>query len=566
MAGYNLEEIRNRLNIVDLIGRYMTLKPAGKNYKGRCPFHPDKNPSLTVSPEKGLWYCFGCQAGGDAIGFLMRIEKIPFEEAVERLASELGLDRSGRGTGKAKLYQVCAEAAEFFAQELYGPRGQKARAYLQGRQLMPAVWKKYGLGYAPDSWDALLKKLSRWGVDVLHQLGLVVQGKQGYYDLFRDRVMFPIRDAQGRPVAFAGRSLNGEPKYLNGPNTPLFTKGTLLYGLDLAKEAMKAKGRAVLVEGYTDVISFQTAGIEEAVGSMGTSLTEEQARLLARYTDQVVIAYDRDAAGEASALRGLLILAKAHLKVQVALLPPGEDPDSLVRREGAEAAAAVLQNPRPFHHFLVEAVVARYDTRTVEGKDQALQEVQSLWSEVGSAALKHELARGLAEHLSLREEEVLRILEKKERLVPVPPSSDRLSPEDLFVRFLLEQKIPADHLADLDLEAFRPEYRPIVARWWEGWKGGRPPTWTELGGQLEPQQAAALARLTLLDLEFSNEEKAVADAVQRFLVLPRLTRRLEELRRQVKEAERAGRKEDVLRLNAELQRICRERARLAHRR
>ena len=567
MAGYDLEEIRARLNILELIGRYMTLRPAGKNFKGRCPFHPDKNPSLVVSPEKGMWYCFGCQAGGDGIGFLMRMEKLSFPEALERLGQELGLEPSPRGGGaKARLLEVNAEAQRFFARELRSPAAKNARDFLRTRGLGEEAWDTYGLGYAPNSWDALLRALGRWGPDLLHQLGLVVQGERGYYDRFRDRVMFTIADEQGRPVAFAGRSLNGEPKYLNTPNTPLFTKGSVLYGLDRAKEALRTRKRAVLVEGYTDVISLHRAGVEEAVGSMGTALTKDQVGLLARFTEEVVIAYDRDAAGEASTLRGLLLLGAAHLRVKVAVLPPGEDPDSLVRSQGAHVAQEILAQTRPFHLFLAEALASRHDITTVEGKDQALMEIQAYWSEVGLPALKQELVRALAETLMLPEQEVSRVLEGRGRLVAVPQTDDRVQTEDLIVRFLVEGKFPPEVLGDLDPEAFRPEYRPIVRNWLQGWRQGHPPTVGELAAGLEPAAGAALARLALVDIAFSDEAKAMADAICKFVYRRKLDVRIHSVKKRLQEAEREGRSEEVHKLNEELQALCRERAALGRRR
>ncbi|HDC93010.1 MAG TPA: DNA primase, partial [Candidatus Acetothermia bacterium] len=224
-----LDEIREKVDIVELISRYVALKPSGKGYKGRCPFHPDDTPSFYVSPEKKLWHCFGCGAGGDAIGFLMRIERLSFREALERLAAELGVElrRSGE---REKLLEINAAAERFFRDALNSPEGKSARDYLLSRGLGPEVWDRYGLGYAPPSGKALLSALSRWGISDLEKLGLIVKGERGYRDRFVDRVIFPIRDELGRTVAFAGRSLSGaEPKYLNSPNTPLFEKGTLLY-------------------------------------------------------------------------------------------------------------------------------------------------------------------------------------------------------------------------------------------------------------------------------------------------------------------------------------------------
>ncbi|MBC7222120.1 DNA primase [Candidatus Bipolaricaulota bacterium] len=565
-----LEEIKARVNIVDLIGRYVALKPAGKNYKARCPFHPDDTPSLMVSPEKGLWHCFGCGAGGDAISFLMRIEHLTFAEALAKLAQELGIELRAGGEGKTRLFQVNLEALRFFQRELRGPAGEKARAYLLSRGINESLWEKWGLGYSPSAWDALLRALSRFGVQTLLDLGLVVMGERGPYDRFRHRLIFPIRDEQGRVVAFAGRAFEGEPKYLNTPNTPLFTKGTVLYGLDLAKEAIRRKGRAVIVEGYTDVISLHAAGIEEAVASMGTSLTADQARLLARYTEEVVIAYDRDAAGEASSLRGMFILHAAGLRVRVASFPPEEDPDSFVRKAGRKAVEEVLAQAQPFHEFFLHALASRHDLSRMEGKEALLREAQGFWPEIKSSVLKLEIIHGFSNLLGLPPEEVQEALRGVSR--PVPRAEEKgepsLTPEDLVVKFLLEGKVPERVVAELLAEEgrFCPVYREVVRRWAERWAEGQLPDAAALISGLSPEAAARVSRLLLLELKVANEGQALEEALMRFLYIPRLTERMEEVKLAIKDAEERGDSEAVRRLTLEFQRLCRQRLELLRRR
>ena len=560
-----IEEIKARVNIVELVGRYVNLRPAGKGYKGRCPFHPDDTPSLMVSPEKGLWHCFGCGAGGDAIGFLMRIEKLSFPEALTRLAQEVGVELRGGGP-KLELYSACQAVAAFFHDQLLSPMGKAAREYLLSRGLGEESWERWGLGYASDSWDGLIKGLSRLGLDTLKELGLVVEGERGYYDRFRGRVMFTLRDDQGRPIAFAGRAL-GEagPKYLNVPNTPLFTKGTILYGLDLAKTAIRKRGRAILVEGYTDVISLHAVGFPEAVGSMGTALTQAQARLLARYTDRVVIAYDRDAAGSAASLRGMLILREAGLRVEVATLPPGEDPDSLARGQGPTALEEVLSQAQPFHKFFLDSLAERYDLSTLEGKEAALAEARELWPKVRSLPLRAELARGLAELLSLPEEEVRAAMGRRRAAESSPGGSPELSPEEVVLHFLVEGKLPEEVLSDLEVGPFRPEYRPIVERWLELWRAGEAPTPQALVSELDPDSQRHFARLSLLEVRFSDEARAMHDALVRFLYLPQLERRLAGLAEKIRELEgKDG--EELRRLEAEYQQLARRRLALMRRR
>ncbi|RLE29666.1 DNA primase [Candidatus Acetothermia bacterium] len=560
-----VEEVKARVNIVELIGRYVTLKPSGKNYKGRCPFHPDDTPSLMVSPEKGLWHCFGCGAGGDAIAFLMRIERLSFPEALARLAQEVGVELRGGGA-KTELYRACQAVAQFFFRELRSPQGRRARDYLLSRGIGEGEWERWGLGYAPDSWDALLKGLSRLGVETLKDLGLVVEGERGYYDRFRNRVMFTLRDDQGRPIAFAGRALGeAQPKYLNVPNTPLFTKGTILYGLDLAKQAIRKRGMAILVEGYTDVISLHAVGFPEAVGSMGTALTEAQARLLARYTDRVVIAYDRDAAGSAASLRGMVILREAGLRVEVAQLPEGEDPDSLARGGGQKVVAAVLEGAKPFHRFFLDSLAERYDLSALDEKEAALAEARQLWPKVRSLPLRAELARGLAELLSLPEEEVRTALQRKRRFVREEPAAREPTSEELVLHFLINGKLPDEVILDLEASAFRPEYRPIVEKWLEFWRAGETPTPHNLAAELDEEAQGHLARLALLDVRFSDEERAILDALTKFLYLPRLERKLSSLAEEMARLEGSG-SPKLRQLEAEYQQLARERLALLRRR
>ncbi len=552
------------MDVAELIGRYVTLTRAGKGLKGRCPFHADSSPSLTVSTEKGLWHCFGCGAGGDAIGFLMRVEKLDFSEALARLAEEVGVEVGGAGE-RSGLLEVCADAQTYFFRALRSDAGKKAREYLSARGIGEPDWQRWGLGYAPPGWDGLLKALRSHGVETLEKLGLVIQGGHGPYDRFRDRLMFPLRDAQGRAVAFAGRAFSGEPKYVNVPNTPLFTKGTLLYGLDAAVESMRKQGRAVLVEGYTDVIGLHAAGIGEAVGSMGTALTEAQARLLSRYTDRVVIAYDRDAAGSAAALRGMVVLRSAGLKVQVAQLPPGEDPDSLVRGAGSAVARGVLDEAQPFHMFFLDSLAERFDLETVEGKEGALEEARTLWNEITSVPLRNEVTRGLARLLRLPEEDVQGALRSGRTKVHDAPASGQaaeLSPEELLVHFLLSGKLPAAALTQLEVDDFCPEYRPIVEMWLNHWRAGSIPTVQDLASELEPEAASRAARAALLDVPLRDERQALHDALKRFLHLPRLERRIEELNQAIAEAEAAGQREEVAELSRECQELCRKRVRV----
>ena len=392
-GGYSqqlLDEIRSRADILEIVGQVVKLKRSGgENWKGLCPFHTEKTPSFTVNPKRNIYHCFGCGAGGDAFSFLMRQERVAFPEAVRTLADRAGValpdagQRAPEVDGKLEaLRRAMALAAEFYTRSLWEPGGEKPRAYLEQRGVDPEVAKRFGLGYAPESWNALLGVMARQGIgeDVLVQAGLILarQNGPGFYDRFRGRLLFPIRDVQGRVVAFGGRALSGEePKYLNSPETPLYVKGQMLYALDVARIAMRERSRAIIVEGYLDCLMAHQHGFGETVAALGTAFTPAQLGLLRRYADEVVALFDADAAGQKASTRleemmndvmdlqnlGWSVartggFEKAgHLPIRVALLPAGHDPDSLLRAEGA--AALVLTYYEGLSN--AEAAAVRHD-------------------------------------------------------------------------------------------------------------------------------------------------------------------------------------------------------------
>ena len=412
----DVKEIKARLDIVSIISRYVTLTKSGSGFKGKCPFHKDDTPSMTVSAEKGLWHCFGCGEGGDVIGFVMKIERLSFIEALRRLAEEVGMTFDTTEDGaRDELRSIMADVANSFVKNLGSDAGEKAREYLLERGYPESFWMTYGLGYALPGWENVKRTFSKHGEATLLKLGLLVQGDNGTYDRFRDRTIFPILDLSGRPVGFGGRAFEGEPKYLNSPQTPLFDKGRLIYGISWARERMSQTRTAVLVEGYTDVLSLQQADILNAVGSMGTSLTQGQAELLKRFVDEVVIAYDQDAAGSAASLRGMQILRNVGLNVRVARLPAGEDPDGLVRKGGAEAMQEVLDAALPFHEFFIESLKARHDVTTIRGKERLLEDAREFYRAIRSSALREEIERQIAGLVDLSIESVRRELPRRPR-------------------------------------------------------------------------------------------------------------------------------------------------------
>jgi DNA primase len=379
-----IDEIVARSDIVDIIGARVALKKSGREYKACCPFHAEKSPSFWVSPEKQFYHCFGCGAHGTVVGFLMQYEKLGFLDAVADLAQRAGLElpreaQGPREPGGGDLYALMAHVSRFFEQNLAD--NPRADGYLTQRGIDAPTRAKFALGYAVDSWNALLNRFAADDEERgrLSQAGLIIerdarggQAKSGYYDRFRDRVMFPIRDSRGRVLGFGGRVIDqGEPKYLNSPETPLFHKGRELYGLYEARQARNDFKRLMIVEGYMDVVRLHQAGITYAVATLGTATTQEHLHKVFRLTSELVFCFDGDRAGRQAAWRALenaLPLARDGRELKFMFLPDGHDPDTLVAAEGAQAFEARLKNSLPLSEYLVQELAVQVDMTHVDGR------------------------------------------------------------------------------------------------------------------------------------------------------------------------------------------------------
>src|SRR3989454_607075 len=343
------ERVRDATDIVQLIGERVALRRAGRSYKGLCPFHTEKTPSFTVTPDRQIWHCFGCSRGGDVFAFVMEADKATFPEALRMLADRAGIElpKQERTPGDEafdRLYQANALARDFFRASLQSEAAAKPRAYLAGRGFEEPWLARFDVGWAPEGWDGLLTALAKLlPAEIMEQAGLIVRraDTSGHYDRFRNRVIFPVATAAGKVAGFGARAIaeGDEPKYLNSPETPVFRKGRLLYGLPVARPGMRESGEAIVSEGYLDVIRLHAGGFANAVSTCGTALTPDQARLLARLQVDVLLLYDGDDAGVRAADRGLDPLLQAGVNVRVLLLPGGEDPDSFLRKEGPEDAS-----------------------------------------------------------------------------------------------------------------------------------------------------------------------------------------------------------------------------------
>ncbi|HVR45175.1 MAG TPA: DNA primase [Candidatus Binatia bacterium] len=368
-----LREIRDRVDIASFIGQYVPLRKRGNDLVGLCPFHAEKTPSFHVHPDRGFFKCFGCGAGGDVITFVQKLESAGFGDAVRMLAAKAGVElqpespRESRARNEREaIYEANRVAAAYFARMLAADAGAGARAYCSRRGFSAETIERFGLGYAPDSWGSLAAELERNGFDlaVAAQAGLVKPGQRGYYDFYRDRLMIPTYSTTGEVIAFGGRALgDAEPKYLNTSTTPVHTKGRHLFALNLARKAAQGDRTIIVVEGYLDCIALHQAGFQNAVAALGTSFTPEQAAELRKYADYVFLCFDGDAAGSAAATKAVDVASKAieHTgsAVRIVLLPPGEDPDSFVRSQGADAFRRLLEGARRAIEFKIDIEVER---------------------------------------------------------------------------------------------------------------------------------------------------------------------------------------------------------------
>jgi len=386
-----IQEVSNSNDIVEVVSEYVKLKKSGSSLMGLCPFHKEKTPSFSVSPDKQLFHCFGCGAGGTVINFIMRIENLDFIEAIKLLAERAGIDLPEGNYNskdskifekKERIIKLNLEAARYFFQKLNSPEGQRARDYLAKRQINHKTIVNFGLGYSPKSRDELMNFLldKGYSMEELVDSGLVVKHEtRGYYDRFRDRLMFPIIDLRGRVIGFGGRVLDDSlPKYLNSPETLVFNKSRNLYGLNFAKNSKK--NQLIVVEGYMDVISLHQNGIINTVASLGTALTEEQAKLIKRYCHEVVLSYDGDSAGQAATLRGIEVLSEVGCKVKVLTIKEAKDPDEFIRLKGVERFNKLVKDSINSVEYKIQLLRQHYDVNDIEQKIDFVNEMAKIFA------------------------------------------------------------------------------------------------------------------------------------------------------------------------------------------
>ena len=416
-----LQRIRDATDIVDLISEHVQLVKKGRNYSGLCPFHDEKTPSFSVDPDRQFYHCFGCGVGGNAFKFIQEIDRVTFVEAVKFLAERTGVALPERSrpsheedAADDELYRANDLAQKYFHHLLLNDdAGTSARTYLQTRRLSGDTIERFGLGYAPPEWDALLKVAGRRGLSpqILERAGLALprSTSSGHYDRFRDRLAFPIANLSNRTIAFGARALqpDQEPKYLNSPETPIYHKGRVLYGLSNTRDAIRRQDAVLVVEGYMDLISLAQADIQHVVATSGTAMTEDHCRLLARFARQVVLLFDGDAAGSTAAMRGLEVILGTGLDARVVSLPSEHDPDTFVQAHGPDSLLKRAENAQSVLDFYLEQLAQQYDLSSVEGRSRAVETFKPLLAKLNKpqdAVRRDLLLREVAQRLAVDEQ------------------------------------------------------------------------------------------------------------------------------------------------------------------
>lgn len=419
-----LQELVEKNDIVDVVSGYVRLtKRSGANQFGLCPFHSEKTPSFSVSPDRQIYHCFGCGKGGGVINFIMEIENLSFPEAVEFLAKRVGMpipeeENSAESKRRRRMLDLNRDAARFFHTCLKAPEGRAAQAYMNARQITPPTATRFGLGAAPDTWDSLRNAMHELGYrdQELFEAGLVRKGKSGgFYDTFRGRLMFPVIDVRGDVIGFSGRILgDGEPKYMNSPETLVFNKSRNLFAMNLAKKSKS--GYIILAEGNIDVVMMHQAGFDSAVASLGTSLTAEQARLISRFTNEVIIAYDSDGAGKKASQRAIGLLEKLDVKVKVLSMTGAKDPDEFIKLKGADAFRNLLEKSENHIDYRLQTVTNKYDLTVDEQKVEFLKEASELVARLPGSVERQVYAMRVASLAGVPNDVVAQEVERRHKM------------------------------------------------------------------------------------------------------------------------------------------------------
>jgi DNA primase len=480
-----LDEIRNRIDIVALISEYVPLKKSGKGYKGLCPFHQEKTPSFMVDEQKQIFHCFGCGEGGNIYTFIMKIEKLNFPEAVKLLANKAGVQlpvyekQNNKSIQEKELiFRLNGITADYYQKNLFSPQGKRALSYLLKRNFSEEIIKKFYLGYALPGFEHLVHFLTskKIGQTDLFKAGLAFRSSKtgGALDYFRDRIIFPIFNLQGKIIAFGGRVLDEKlPKYLNSPETLVYYKAKNLYGLFQAKQSIRQKNQVIIMEGYTDVLIAHQFGFDNAVASLGTALTGQQISLLKRFADEILIAFDSDSAGKSATLRSLGLVKKAGLAVKIVYLPPDSDPADIILQKGEPFFANLIKDALPLFDYKLKILLQQYNPASSQGKVNIVKELFSDLADIGSDIELHSEVKKIAERLHLTEDSILIDLNQYKKgnkqlsniLTNIPVESTHVNAEKILIGNMLQKRDVIERIiSDLKVEDFTvPEHREIYS-------------------------------------------------------------------------------------------------------
>lgn len=576
-----IRRVRDSADIVELVSGYVALKKTGKNHVGLCPFHAEKTPSFSVNPDKQIFHCFGCGVGGDAFKFLELQEGLSFPEAVKQLANRAGItlpeDDAFRKDKKAEderaaLFTIIAEAADYYRKELDGPAGAAARAYVAKRGVSEAVIRDFMLGYSRSEWDGLLRHLKQKGFTpaLMEKAGLVVKRSEGegYYDRFRGRIIFPIRDLSGKTIAFGGRVMDASlPKYLNSPETPLYSKSNVLYCLDAAKEAGRKLGYFIIVEGYLDALACHQFGAKNAVATLGTALTDGHLRLMRRFAKNLVLIFDPDPAGVKAALRGFDLFAGSGMKVNVVSLPEGDDPDTFLNKNGYEAFAACLKQSTKFMDFVLRQVVQSTPSDSIDEKVAKAGEMLALIAKLASGIERDYYVKKTAEALGL-DEAVLRqeMPHEGDRRQPAPDAGRAARPqrsrkpkaeETLLHLMLKSEALVKDLRRQLEPADFTdPLYKRAAERIFKVLDETGAVDPRVLLREGDDELNALFSHYAVLELVYEDPERHCRDCVE-LIKQQDPEKKMRQIVKALKAAEEQGDRAEYKRLLEEQQQLCR---------
>jgi DNA primase len=575
--------VRDSADIVDLVSGYVSLKKTGKNHTGLCPFHAEKTPSFSVNPDKQIFHCFGCGAGGDVFKFLELQEGLNFPEAVRKLADRAGItlpaesrSRSqdkGASEERAALIQIVAEAAAFFQKELAGPAGAAARTYLKKRGVNEQAIRDFGLGFARNEWDALLRFLTQKGYKPgqIERAGLVVRRSEGegHYDRFRGRIIFPIRDIGGTVIAFGGRVMDDAlPKYLNSSETPLYSKSNTLYCLNSAKEQGRKLGYFIIVEGYLDAIACHQYGVRNAVATLGTALTEGHLRLLRRFADKLVLIFDPDPAGVRASLRSFDLFVSSGMKVNVVSLPDNDDPDTFLQKRGHDAFADRLRQSEKFMDFVLTQVLKTASGLAIDEKVEKAGEMLGYVAKLASGIERDYYLKKTAEALDL-DEALLRqempapkkggsITVAPEKRAKLSERAGRSRAEEILIHLMLKDETMARDLRERigPADFADPVFRRAVARIFEVLASQGRLDSRALRVEGDQELNNLISHYSVLEMDYDDPQKNSQDCVD-LIKQQDPEKQMKQLVKAIREAEQRGDEEESRRLREQQQQLSR---------